>query len=593
AVETITVGSTDHKIFYACWEENTYTVVLNANDGLGTSITTEPILYTGNLPANTFERAGYTFKGWTDGVNTYSDLAAIADIIGTANGDNQVTLTAVWEINKYSITYSDWNVGSNANPNTITEYSAELEGDIVLIDPAIKEEGYQFLGWYDGDTKVTTIQKTNEKDYNLVAKWAHSGIFNIKYVSRSNNNNGTYAAKFTVTRTFPSDKVVATSAPQVVYVRTANGTAYGSTPEVATATAQDKYHFVHVNPTKEGNGIVTFSQDDTSKTVTITENDMSTPNDIVATYQLNNKTRYYNVQIYKVVDSTGVCNGVLGNTVKVKRDLGYNSNQTINTSTFFKEYTCNVFRWDANADSTIMGGGNSSYNINWPYSTTFAPTHLYASDMTNSYYRNYYLATCGKVAFRFGANVSPDIFDNGSIKFYSETNKALCKEYKISKGMPTYSAWTFPQKDDGWASVQYGDYWYAISTENEIYSIWSTEVSWKNPRVYVRPYDNTAPQQVGIAPMAFTDYKAGEKIQITVNFNEIIYSASNATLKTINGLPIKDVKYVDGVNTNALTFEATVTSDFTVTVNLNNSLVNTKAFKGTVKDIASNSRTYN
>ena len=131
-------------------------------------------------------------------MNTYSDLAAIADIIGTANANNQVTLNAVWEINKYTITYSDWDIGSNANPNTITEYSAELESDVVLIDPAIKEAGYQFLGWYDGDIKVTTIQKTNEKDYNLVAKWAHGGTFTLQYVSRTDNGNGTYAAKFTV-----------------------------------------------------------------------------------------------------------------------------------------------------------------------------------------------------------------------------------------------------------------------------------------------------------------------------------------------------------------------------------------------------------
>ena len=108
---------------------------------------TQKILYTGNLPSNTFERAGYTFKGWTDGVNTYSDLAAIADIIGTANDYNQVTLNAVWEVNKYTITY---NLGSHAateTHNNPTKYSAEFGADIVLQDLTGKS-GFGFGGWY-------------------------------------------------------------------------------------------------------------------------------------------------------------------------------------------------------------------------------------------------------------------------------------------------------------------------------------------------------------------------------------------------------------------------------------------------------------
>ena len=224
-----------------------------------------------------------------------------------------------------------------------------------------------------------------------------------------------------------------------------------------------------------------------------------------------------------------------------------------------------------------------------PYSTTFAPSHLYQADMTNSYYRNYYLATSGKLAFRFEVKAKKASgTSTPQIKFQSGSSTLATYTTNSS----SYKTYNFPQDTTTWGTVKYGDYYYALSNENEIFSIWSKNVYWMNPIVHVRPYDATAPQQVGIAPMAFTDYKAGDKIQITVNFNEIIYSASNATLGTINGLPIKDVKYVDGVNTNALTFEATVTKDFTIDVNLNNSLVGTKPFKGTIKDFCNNSRTY-
>ena len=100
--------------------------------------------------------------------------------------------------------------------------------------------------------------------------------------------------------------------------------------------------------------------------------------------------------------------------------------------------------------------------------------------------------------------------------------------------------------------------------------------------------DSRAPQQVGVASLALTQYKAGDKISITVYYDEVVAAGSNLNLSMIAGMPISNVTFDGGLGTNALTFTATVDSDFEVTPDLNNAIKNLKPVTGTVKDIAGN-----
>ena len=112
---------------------------------------------------------------------------------------------------------------------------------------------------------------------------------------------------------------------------------------------------------------------------------------------------------------------------------------------------------------------------------------------------------------------------------------------------------------------------------------------YRNVNLYEKVYDNTAPRQLGLAPLALTQYKAGEQITLTVVFDEVINYTSNIGFNIPSSLPIKDVKFVGGKYTNALTFTATVTNDFVVTPTLNSTLVNnTKPVTGRVEDICGN-----
>ena len=108
-------------------------------------------------------------------------------------------------------------------------------------------------------------------------------------------------------------------------------------------------------------------------------------------------------------------------------------------------------------------------------------------------------------------------------------------------------------------------------------------------RLYYKALDYRAPQQVGIANLAFGHYKKGDQISVTVIYDEVIKSAENITFANVDALPIDNVTYVGGAGTNALTFTATVTADdFEVTPDVNNAIKNTKPVNGTIKDVFGN-----
>lgn len=80
----------------ANWHDfTTYTISFNAGGGTGTMSSITDICPGADkvLPANTFEKTGYTFAGWKDASdNEYADEATIEDI------SDDITLTAQWEV---------------------------------------------------------------------------------------------------------------------------------------------------------------------------------------------------------------------------------------------------------------------------------------------------------------------------------------------------------------------------------------------------------------------------------------------------------------------------------------------------------------
>ena len=131
----------------------TYTIILDVNGGNAL----ENTRIEGSsgieivLPVPT--KDGYTFAGWYNGEVKFEETTMPA---------SNITLIAKWEENvKYTISL-DGN-GVELEQNTITFADAK---EVKLPTPV--KEGYNFLGWYEGDVLVKTVENRN---YSLKAMW--------------------------------------------------------------------------------------------------------------------------------------------------------------------------------------------------------------------------------------------------------------------------------------------------------------------------------------------------------------------------------------------------------------------------------------
>ena len=150
-------GSTVVKIYY---NRNPYTVTFDANGGTGT-MSGQTFYYgvTQNLSANTFEREGYSFEGWSlvsDGKSVYSDKESVSDVA------TDTTLYAVWF---YGSTVKASDI-SNLDLTSLTDaYTIKVTGNITQSD-LVALAGKMANATADitldlSQTNLTTISCTN------------------------------------------------------------------------------------------------------------------------------------------------------------------------------------------------------------------------------------------------------------------------------------------------------------------------------------------------------------------------------------------------------------------------------------------------
>ena len=134
-VETVT--------YYAQWEIAKYTVSYEANNTQVTGMPSSQIRFYGQsgftLRSNTPSRTGFTFSGW----NTQADGSGTAYQPGDGyDGDAHLTLYAIWERDKYTVTYSA-NSGESA-PESQYKY---FEINLNLTEILPEKTGYTFTEW--------------------------------------------------------------------------------------------------------------------------------------------------------------------------------------------------------------------------------------------------------------------------------------------------------------------------------------------------------------------------------------------------------------------------------------------------------------
>ncbi|MEG1609469.1 MAG: InlB B-repeat-containing protein, partial [Clostridia bacterium] len=144
---------------YAGWKVNAFTVTLN-HDG-GTGVASVAADYNTTIAQPTSTKVGYTFDGWYNG-DTKFDFAT--KIVG------DITLTAHWTVNKYTVTFDYQGKGTGLTTKEVTFDQAYGE---LPIPTAVS--GYTFGGWFtlttggDEVTAATVVKTANA--VTLYARW--------------------------------------------------------------------------------------------------------------------------------------------------------------------------------------------------------------------------------------------------------------------------------------------------------------------------------------------------------------------------------------------------------------------------------------
>ena len=136
---------TDNITLYAKWAANTYTITFDTAGGSEIAPITQDYGTAITVPADP-TREGYTFIGWDKEIPT------------TMPAEN-MTVTAQWEINWYTITF-DTAGGSEITPIT-QDYGTAITAPA---DPT--REGYTFMGW---DREIPTTMPA--ENITLKARW--------------------------------------------------------------------------------------------------------------------------------------------------------------------------------------------------------------------------------------------------------------------------------------------------------------------------------------------------------------------------------------------------------------------------------------
>lgn len=162
-------------LLYAVWNPISYTVtyMLNGASGNAPTETSKNINNTFTV-APAPSRTGYTFTGWKDGANI---------VYGAGNtyvvSDSNVTLTAQWSANSYSVSY-DLAQGSSAVPATEIKVFASSWS----LPSAPTRVGYNFADWFDGANGYAagaSYTLTTAGNLTLTARWNAIVYYKVTY----------------------------------------------------------------------------------------------------------------------------------------------------------------------------------------------------------------------------------------------------------------------------------------------------------------------------------------------------------------------------------------------------------------------------
>ena len=149
----------------ANWKRNVFAVTFVLDGGVCSKDVSAPLSVIAGtelkLTSYAATKDQYTFAGWTDGTNTYA-----ADATVTVNKD--ITLTATWQINVYTVTL-DVNGGSALTTATLCVNSGD---EVDLSAYVTTKKINNLVGWSDGTNTYAPNEKiTVTGNLTLTAQW--------------------------------------------------------------------------------------------------------------------------------------------------------------------------------------------------------------------------------------------------------------------------------------------------------------------------------------------------------------------------------------------------------------------------------------
>ena len=296
------MGAEQSYILYAVWKPNENSIVFDANGGIGTmdnvSIFTDSIV---DLPPNTYERAGYTFEGWSTNKNGTVEYTDCANYV---MGKNSIyTLYAIWRAKENTLVF-DANSGIGTMPNM----TIATDDSVNLTSNAFTKDGYTFVGWStsaDGTVEYTDMMRYTmgvNSSNTLYAIWRakeNTILFN------ANGGNGTMASMRIAT--CESDNLIKNTFTKKGYdfmgwSTVVNGNVEYTDQAMYTMGTEDVYTLYAVWKTVEYNitYILNGGTEDVVNSKTFTIDDLP-----VALNDLKNKQGYLFNHWYKESDFSG------------------------------------------------------------------------------------------------------------------------------------------------------------------------------------------------------------------------------------------------------------------------------------------------